>query len=83
MVLFCVTTFKGRYKLQKPVGKQGVCSGMTALSKPTSICGTSHRWGEVQSYPTQKLPVAHQLHFGMGRMCKFCGGEMDLVMNQL
>ena len=42
------------------VGKQIVCGEVAVLSKPTSICGTSHRPGKVQPYPTLKLSVAHQ-----------------------
>ena len=46
---------------------------MYALSKPTSICGTSHRQVRVQPYPTQKLPLAHLQQPGTGRRCKCCG----------
>ena len=41
------------------MGEQGVCGGVVALSKLTSICGMSHRWERMQPYPTLKLPVAH------------------------
>ena len=64
------------------MGIQGVCGGTAALSKPTSICGTSNIQGGVHSYPTQKLSVVHQQQFGTGIICKFWG-ELDPVMNQL
>ena len=50
------------------MGEQGVCGGTAVLPKPTSICGTAHRWGRVQPYPTQKLPVAHQQQSGTGKI---------------
>ena len=45
------------------MGEQGVCDGMVALSKPTSICSTSHRRG-VKLYPAEKIPVANQQQSG-------------------
>ena len=51
---------QGQAQNPEQVGEQGVCGGMAALSKFTSICGTSHRWGKVQLYPIPKLPVVYQ-----------------------
>ena len=36
---------QGQVQNSEQMGEQGVCSGMAALPEPTSICGTSHRWG--------------------------------------
>ena len=55
---------------------------MAALPEPTSICDTSHRWGRVQCYPVQKLPVAHQQQSGTRGRWKFCEGR-DPVTIQL
>ena len=50
---------QGQAQNSEQMGEQGVCGGMAALPEPTSVCGTSHRWGRVQPHPTQKPPVAN------------------------
>ena len=42
---------------------------------PTSICGTSHRWGETQSYQTQNLPVVHQQQLEQKQCATSMGGD--------
>ena len=37
------------------MGEQGVCGGTAALSKLTSICGTSHRWGRAAAIPYTEI----------------------------
>ena len=48
----------------KAGGRAG--SGVAAVSKLTSVCGMSLRWGRVQPHSTQELPVAHQPKPGTG-----------------
>ena len=50
---------QGQPQTSEQIGEQGVCGGMATLPKPTSVWGMSHRWGRVQPYHAQKLPVAH------------------------
>ena len=66
---------QGQAQNSGQMGQQGVCGGMAALPKPTSICGMSHRQWNVQPYPAQKLPVAHELQSGTVGKWKLCEGR--------
>ena len=81
-VLVCVHCLQGLTQNPGKVGEQGVCSGVAVLSKLTSICGTSHRQGRTQLYPTLKFPVTYQPITWSRMNVKMLWREM-VVMNPL
>ena len=74
MVTVHITAFKGRYEMQiRWENREYVMEQQPYPNLPIYVV-TSYRWGRVQPYPTQKLPVAHQQQSGTGGRWKPCGG---------
>ena len=60
MVLGLCHHLQGPTQNPEQVGEQGVCGGVAALSKPTSVCGMSPRWEGHAAIPYIKISVTHQ-----------------------